>query len=622
MTGGGELQLFNSRRPSKTGWQVPNELVETGQQHTAVSARDANLFTLRSRIGGEPYSVNHSVYDYHNRFGDKHPEWFVGNSPGQNVQLKFGHPEVIKQIAEDAKQFFSHPFSFRRFGTKETQAGTVSAGDFFAVGPKDNRDYGDDTRPPLQPERQGPNFGNGVASNYIWNAVNEVAKITGKDYPDYYITSFAYAAMFEPPDFPLKRNVAVTVCMADGWVGYGMEVLREWRKRVSRLFTWEYYIDHLERFPRIRPRAIARYIRELQDMGLDGMFIEMPSLPGLQNRNPGLYHINYYVTFRFLREREVDIEAVLKEYYRLFYGPAAKPMEVFWETLEEAYEESLTEEYIGAKGSRQVKEWTLLATPERMKLLRGALERAERLVCEEPYISRVKLVRNSALGRIETNLKRHREIYGSEPPSINAPRIKESIVLDGSLEESFWEKAAVTSSFVNLYGKPLDTVTSAYVSYDERNLYIGFRCSEPFIDKQRLDQRVSTAGICTDDSVEVVIDVNRRLSDYFHVMMNADGLIWYRWPGRYRTPESFDFNPEIKGKAYRGKDAWTAEFVIPLSSLTDVPPRKGDEWGINFYRNRVPTMKWADPRMWSAWSPTFSATYHVVDRFGILKFSD
>ncbi|RMG76100.1 MAG: DUF4838 domain-containing protein, partial [Bacteroidetes bacterium] len=218
--------------------------------------RDNILYTLRTRRGGEAYSVCHSVYDYYKCFGKKHPDWFVNNTPGPKVQLKYSKPEVVKQVIKDAYDFFSLPPGLRRFGNKISQAASVSAGNFFSVMPLDNRDYGKECMPPLQPERQGKHYGSGVASNYIFAWVNKVAKAVRKKYPGAWISTAAYAGMFEPSDFNMEPNVAVTVCMAAPGP-YGMKILKQWRSKVSYLNTWEYNYD--KGFPNIWIHSFANY---------------------------------------------------------------------------------------------------------------------------------------------------------------------------------------------------------------------------------------------------------------------------------------------------------------------------------------------------------------------------
>jgi hypothetical protein len=134
-------------------WGTPGDKGEVGlygmrRYKKHAPARDLNLHMLRLRGGGEPYQVNHSVYGYAKRFGKQHPDWFVDGNPGRHTQLLYHHPGVIEQVTKDACDYFSMPFSKRRFGAKKIHAMRVSAGDFFPVMPLDDRNYGLVTKPP------------------------------------------------------------------------------------------------------------------------------------------------------------------------------------------------------------------------------------------------------------------------------------------------------------------------------------------------------------------------------------------------------------------------------------------------------------------------------------------
>lgn len=578
------------------------------------SGRDNMLYALRSRRGGEPYAANHSVYGYYKRFAQKHPDWWVDGVPGRHKQLRYNHPEVVAQVVKDAKEFFNKPFSVRRRGVK----GFVGAGDYFAAVPLDNRNYGTGCEPPLQPERQGRGFGSGVASDYIFTWVNRVAKEVCREYPDQWISTIAYAGMFEPPGFDIEPNIAVTVCMANGWEedGYGMEILRRWGRKVSHLYTWEYHYP-FTKFPKVQPHKAAGYIRRLQAMGIQGMFMEMGHM------NSALYHLDCYVINRMLINKEADADKILAEYFRLFYGPAERPVRDFWQTLEEARREEKGI-YQAAKGGERFKDWTILASEKRMVSLEQDIRSAEQLAGEEPYASRVKMLRTGILAYLKTWRGKYEKIIAAKTPVLTARKTYLKPVLDGKLNDALWEDCIPTSPFVTLQNNPVEVKTTGMVAYDNENLYIGFWCEELDMTSQVLIQKTFNSGICTDDSVEFVIDVGRRMKDYLHVMMNANGVMWYQWPKKYAQNELPDMG--IGHKAYRGQKEWTAEFVVPLKKITEVLPKAGDTWGLNLMRNRYPVKKWKyeerGGNIWRAWSPTFVAEYHVIDRFGLLRFEE
>ena len=598
------------RQIGRNTWGTPGDLGEVdlyGKRRYKrwAPARELILYALRTRAGGEPYSVNHSVYGYAERFGKEHPDWFVDSNPAHNTQLRYHHPQVIEQVAKDAIAYFSLPFAKRRFGAKMIHASRVAAGDFFPVMSLDNRNYGADTKPPQQLERQGRGYGSGVSSNYIFTWVNNVARKVAEVYPGGWISTCAYAGMFEPPEFDMEPNVAVTVCMADGWRdgGYGIEMLHAWRARVSRLYTWEYFYSN-RRFPRIRPHKLARYIQgHLRPLGVEGMFMEVG------DTNAVMVHLDHYVTMRLLSHAEEEIDQILDEYFRLFYGPAAKPIAAFWNALEAMS--------AMASDATPPKSWIVAAEEGRIEQLQKQITEAERLATAEPYASRVKLLRTAGLEMIEKNTAFYRAVEAAGTAQMKVPSTACPVTIDGRPDETAWEKAAATPPFVTMLNKPQDVKTVGLVTHDAQNLYIAFRCEEPHMDKQTLNQVSASSALCTDDSIEVNIDMDTETDDYLQIMVNAKGLTWWWWRKKHRPQDLPDLG--IKAAAVRDKDGWTCEIAVPFKAIAGQAPKTGSVWGLNLMRNRVVTdigFKRFDERKWACWSPTFVWSWHIKDRFG------
>jgi len=166
---------------------------------------------------------------------------------------------------------------------------------------------------------------------------------------------------------------------------------------------------------------------------------------------------------------------------------------------------------------------------------------------------------------------------------------------------------------------PLEVTTVALAAYDERNLYIAFRCEEPRLGDQVRFHTKSSSAICTDDSVEINLDMDRSTPDYVQIMLNVNSVTWVWWRKKHRPNQTPDLG--IRGKAWSGEDRWTCELVIPFAGITESTPGPGAEWGLNVMRNRhVKGMKRFDERIWQCWSPPFVWSWHIKERFGVVKF--
>ena len=71
---------------------------------------------------------------------------------------------------------------------------------------------------------------------------------------------------------------------------------------------------------------------------------------------------------------------------------------------------------------------------------------------------------------------------------------------------------------------------------------------------------------------------------------------------------------KVKARIDKAKKIWYGEMQIPMKSIDSRPARAGNEMRVNLYR-----IEGAPPnRIYIAWQPTNSATYHVPEAFGRL----
>ena len=136
-----------------------------------------------------------------------------------------------------------------------------------------------------------------------------------------------------------------------------------------------------------------------------------------------------------------------------------------------------------------------------------------------------------------------------------------------------------------------------------------------------LDQVEPSSGVCTDDSLEVAIDPERRsflgnTRDYLHIMMNANGVLFHHWPERYGWCKPLPIDLGIEAKTAQGTDSWTAEMKIPLEVIADGATRAPDTpWGLHIWYSK------RGARQSASWSRTFGM-FHVLSRFGLMTFEE
>lgn len=71
---------------------------------------------------------------------------------------------------------------------------------------------------------------------------------------------------------------------------------------------------------------------------------------------------------------------------------------------------------------------------------------------------------------------------------------------------------------------------------------------------------------------------------------------------------------KVKARIEQARKVWYGEMQIPMKSIDARTPRAGNEMRVNLYRIEGP----APNRIYIAWQPTNSSTYHVPEAFGRL----
>jgi len=173
------------------------------------------------------------------------------------------------------------------------------------------------------------------------------------------------------------------------------------------------------------------------------------------------------------------------------------------------------------------------------------------------------------------------------PPPIPLPRVSGPIVIDGDLSDPGWNGAAVIDTFFEtVFGdnRAPSVTTVAWLTYDDRYLYIALRCDDPDPRRIRAPYVDRDQVIGTDDNVAIFLDTrnDRRSAQEFRVSprgIQADGIFNDASGNEDFSP---DFYYDTAGRIT--EKGWQAEVRIPLSSLR-YPHADPQKWGIIIWRN-------------------------------------
>ncbi len=161
--------------------------------------------------------------------------------------------------------------------------------------------------------------------------------------------------------------------------------------------------------------------------------------------------------------------------------------------------------------------------------------------------------------------------------SYKAVKIQADPPLNASLSDPVWQTAVSATDFMDVTThKSATQPTTAYLLYDDKNLYVGFRAEQPGV-AIHAQQTTNGIGFGQDDAVGVGIDTSGSGSQvyYFEATPRAT---------RYQqSSESSRFAPNWQATAAINGTTWTAMFVIPLKDLR-ATGGKNATWRFNFIR--------------------------------------
>jgi hypothetical protein len=180
-----------------------------------------------------------------------------------------------------------------------------------------------------------------------------------------------------------------------------------------------------------------------------------------------------------------------------------------------------------------------------------------------------------------------------------------------------WSECARLLLLENSYGQPPRWGTEVRVGWTNEALHGLFLCQdpEPWATKTQKDD-----ALWEEEVVEIFLDPIGDLLSYFEFEINPLNTVADLVLRRTRTGIKKDLDWDCEGLVTacgRLPYGWVAAFRVPFESLGDCHPNRSPVWRVNFARIERPS---GQPRELTAWSPTSVGTFHVPERFGVLRF--
>lgn len=401
------------------------------------------LFARRIRLGGIPWYTNHTLHHYPTRFPQsENPEFYAADGGGG--KLCYSSSDLAKQVAEDARSYFG--------GNDVPGLSLPKGSDYYPVVPEDAARFCRcaKCRQALDPHANdvprtpgGREIFNDGRGSHLWfGFVNQVARELAKTHPDKYVSTLAYESYYwYPTEFRLEPNVAIAPCMQtrNYWhmTAYANELghYSRWVTDGRPVFLWNYYcfpeepavIRKWHCFPGFAAHELAKLaVRFARDHVLGTFFCGIGE------------QVDFYLTMKLYDDPTQDIDELLNEFFRLYFGGAAAPMQAFYTLIESTYSNPANWDQNGGHHQTEAVAWEVLGTAERMAALEAMVMQAVALAQTPLEKQRVGLWKTGVWDYMATGRKNYLAKVGlaraPAPHSTVAPDYIKNVVLTASAE--------------------------------------------------------------------------------------------------------------------------------------------------------------------------------------------
>jgi len=161
-------------------------------------------------------------------------------------------------------------------------------------------------------------------SNQVFYMANEVAKAVKKEFPDGYVSLYAYADHSAPPSFDLEPNVYVVI-IPYGFNYSGLqpnEFIKAWGEKTSRISLYDYWSipDWSWDQPNFNYLTVPKEkLGYWNKNNVEGFASE-------STHGAGAMGIGWYLASHIMWNPDADQDAILADFYTNSFGPAAPPM--------------------------------------------------------------------------------------------------------------------------------------------------------------------------------------------------------------------------------------------------------------------------------------------------------
>ena len=534
-----------------------------------------------------------------------HPEWFALYGGKRNFQSGYSK----NQLCYSNEELFRETVRFVRAQFDLLHVEVVS------VMPPDG--YTSICQCKLCEGKDSPERDNlGLLSDYVWDFVNRVAKEVRKTHPDKRILNCAYGTYALPPLKIAKLEPNVLVAVVGGRAPRYNKPEQQAEVR-QRREAWAAKTDNpilvFENFPFtdrgwylpvFTPHSLGESVNATKGIS-QGEDISMTIPREFTKTGAGLNHFLIYFTARsYWGGKALDVDAMFREYCRLFYGPAEKEMHTFFTYCEANWQEMEKEK---AKVDAALAHFAAAQAKADATSVYG-----KRIALIDEFLKDLRS-KGAQLGK-----------QRGPVPQFRLARDAAGIVIDGKLDDEFWQKypAPFIGALRELQtgAQPTFGTTFKAAWGKDGSLYVAIRCDEHPGEKLNIGTtRKDDAAVWYGDAIEVLLETESH--SYYQIAVSPSGaVVDMDRSASAASRLSWDSQAEVATQI--ADDHWTVEMRIPVTQDENDPlhqvigrrPSASLPWHFNICRQRIRE----NGQEASAYSPTGKANFHEVMKFAHL----
>ncbi len=395
------------------------------------------------------------------------------------------------------------------------------------------------------------------------------------------------------------------------------EYFKEWSALGNPSYTWD-QIDSSAMAYMPTERTFVNGLKTFHKLGVNGARPVVAPPDGNYNKRYdgtltkdcwwGMWP-TLYLAAQFLWNIDGDYDALYEEAGALYYGQAWPAMKEYRALMVKAATNSPG--CFGHGGGSPI--GRVLTQPGVQDKLNELLAKAEQAAKDDPK-ARLHVQRDRTFfSQVwEKELKSYMENYRE----LRVYRRAAPIVIDGVLDDADWKNADTITGFKSAGNGVLagNAQTFVKVVYEPEFICFGIETMEPTPDRMLTEIRERDGQLWLDNTLEIFITHPDLAGDYFHLIFNANGVLYDAFNRRAQKAADlkFDSCAEVKTKVLA--DRWIAEVRIPTAPL-GMQAFDGQVWRINVARARVLTNNYRETSSWSG------GAFHGAEYYPTVSFA-